>query len=51
MRAALPVLLAVLGAVLIASGVGLASLPAGLVTGGLECIAGAYVVGYLGARR
>lgn len=44
-------ILATLGALTVAAGVGLYSLPAGVITAGLELIAGAYVVGYLGARK
>lgn len=47
----IPAVLAVLGALAIAVGVGLMSLPAGVIAGGVECLAGAYVVSYLGARR
>jgi len=43
-------ILAVLGAVLVACGTGLWSLPAGVVTAGLECLAAAYVATYLKAR-
>ena len=43
--------LAVVGALLVAVGAGLAWLPAGLMVGGAEMVAAAYVVGYLGARR
>lgn len=42
--------LAILGAALVAAGVGLWFIPAGLVVAGLECLAGAYVGAYLGAR-
>lgn len=43
--------LALLGAIAIAAGVALICLPAGVIVGGLECVAGAYVIGYLEARR
>jgi hypothetical protein len=46
------VVLAVVGAVLAATGVALVYLPAGLIVAGVECVAAAYVVTYLrGARR
>jgi len=44
---ALAVLLAVLGGLLIAAGVGLIYLPAGAVVGGLELLGGAYVAAQL----
>ena len=44
-------LLAVLGAVAVAVGVGMLSLPAGLIVAGLEALAAAYVIRYLEARR
>jgi hypothetical protein len=47
----LAVLLALAGAVLVAAGVGLWSLPAGLVVGGVELVAAAWLVAYFEARR
>lgn len=47
----LAALLALLGALAIAFGVGLVYLPAGVITGGIELLAAAYVIGYLEARR
>ena len=44
-------ILAVLGALAVAAGVGLYSLPAGIICAGVELVAGAYVIGYLGAQR
>lgn len=46
----LVVTLAVLGVLAIATGVGLIYPPAGLITAGLEMLAGCYVVQYLRAR-
>jgi len=43
--------LAALGAVAVAVGVGMYSRPAGVITAGLLLIGAAYVVGYLEARR
>ena len=43
-------ILAVLGALLVAGGFALWSLPFGIVTGGVECLAAAYVSTYLRAR-
>jgi hypothetical protein len=43
-------ILAILGALLVACGAGLWNVPAGLVTAGLECLAAAYVASYLKAR-
>lgn len=43
--------LAVGGSLLIASGVALVYLPAGLIAGGVEAIVGAYVVAYLGRPK
>ena len=40
-------ILAVVGALLVAAGVGLIFLPAGLIVGGLEAIAAGYVIAYL----
>jgi uncharacterized membrane-anchored protein YitT (DUF2179 family) len=45
------VLLAVVGAVLVAVGVGLVYVPAGLIAGGVECVAAAYVITYLARAR
>lgn len=42
--------LAVVGALLVSLGFGLVSVPAGVVTAGIECIAAAYVTSYLRAR-
>lgn len=47
----LAVILAILGALVLATGAGMAYLPAGLIVGGLELLAAAYIVGYLEARR
>lgn len=44
-------LLAVIGAVFLALGVGLAWMPGGLLVAGLEALAGAYAGAYLSARR
>jgi hypothetical protein len=44
------VILAVLGALAIAAGVGLIYLPAGLIVGGLEMLAAGYVAQYLRAK-
>lgn len=44
-------ILAVLGVLTVAVGVGMYSLPAGVITGGVELLAGAYIVGYLGAAK
>lgn len=43
--------LAILGALAVAVGAGLVYLPAGLIVGGVEALAGAYVIAYLRARR
>lgn len=43
--------LAVLGALVLAAGVGLIYLPAGVITAGLEAVVGAYVSAYLTARK
>lgn len=43
--------LAVLGASAIAAGVGLVFLPAGLIAAGVEALAGAYVIAYLGGSK
>ena len=43
--------LALLGAVAVAVGVALLSVPAGVVVAGVELLAAAYVVRYLEARR
>lgn len=45
------VLLAVLGAVGIAGGVGMIFLPAGVIVAGVELVVGAYVIRYLEAAR
>lgn len=45
------VLLAVLGALLIAIGAGMTYRPAGPIAAGLLLLAAAYIVGYLEARR
>jgi hypothetical protein len=45
------VVLAAVGAALVAAGVGLVFLPAGVIVAGVEMIAAAYVAGYVGARR
>ena len=45
------VVLALLGALLLAFGCGLAWMPLGFIVAGLEGLAGAYVVLYLTARR
>lgn len=47
----LAVALAVAGALAVAVGAGLVCLPAGVIVAGVELLAAAYVVGYLGARR
>lgn len=44
------VVLAVIGCVLVASGVAAIHVPAALVVAGVECIAAAYVAAYLRAR-
>lgn len=44
-------LLAVLGALAVAVGVGMLNLPAGLIAAGVEAIVAAYVIRYLEARR
>lgn len=44
-------LIAIMGAALIAAGVGLWSPPAGLVVAGAELLGGAYVGAYLQLRR
>lgn len=44
------VALAVIGALLVSLGLGVISLPAGIVVAGAQCIAAAYVVAYLKAR-
>lgn len=45
------VMLALLGAALIAVGVGLIFLPAGVIVGGIELVAAAYVIRYLEAQH
>lgn len=45
------IVLAVLGVLTVAFGVGLIYLPAGVITGGLELVAGAYVAAYLKAKQ
>jgi hypothetical protein len=45
------VLLAVLGAVVVAVGVGMVYLPAGVIVAGLELVGASYVFGYLEANR
>lgn len=45
------VILAVLGALLVAAGAGLWNVPVGLVVAGAECLGGAYVITYLKAKR
>lgn len=45
------VVLAVLGALMVAAGIGLVYLPAGVIAAGVLLLAGAYVIGYLKARR
>lgn len=45
------VALAVLGALAVAVGVGLVFVPAGVIVAGVEALCGAYVIGYLEARR
>lgn len=45
------VALVVLGALTVAAGVGLIYLPAGVITAGLEMVAGAYVLAYLKAKQ
>lgn len=47
----LAVLLALLGALALAFGVGLIFLPAGVIVGGLEALGCAYGVAYLAARK
>jgi len=47
----LAAVLAVVGMLAVATGVGLIYLPAGVIVGGLECVTAAYVIGYLEARR
>lgn len=47
----LVVLLAVLGALAVAVGVGMLNIPAGVIVVGLEAMAAAYVIRYLEARR
>lgn len=44
-------ILAVLGAVLVAVGFGFVYMPVGLIVAGGEALAGAYVILYLKARR
>lgn len=44
------IVLAVVGVLLVSFGVGLWSLPAGIVVAGVECLAAAYVASYLKAR-
>lgn len=44
------VVLAVVGILLVAAGVGMWSIPAGVVIAGVECIAAAYVSAYVKAR-
>jgi len=47
----LAVVLALFGASVVVAGVGMVCVPAGLVVLGVECLAAAYVIGYLEARR
>lgn len=47
----LPVVLAVLGAALVAAGLGLWSVPAGLVAAGLALLVAAYLAAYTAAHR
>jgi hypothetical protein len=44
------VVLALIGAVLVAVGVGMWSLPAGVVIAGVQSMAGAYVIQYMKVR-
>lgn len=44
------VVLAVIGIVLVAAGVGMWSVPAGVLVAGAQCIAAAYVSAYVKAR-
>lgn len=44
-------LLAILGAAAVAVGAGMIFLPAGLIVGGVEAVAAAYVAAYLTAKR
>lgn len=46
-----PKILAVLGALVVAIGVGMVFLPAGVIAAGVELLAGAYLVAYLEAKR
>jgi len=48
---AVAVVLAPAGAVLVAVGVGLLALPAGLVAGGVEAVVSAWLLAYFEARR
>jgi hypothetical protein len=45
------IVLAVLGALTVAAGIGLVYLPAGVIAVGVEMLAGCYVIGYLKARQ
>jgi hypothetical protein len=47
----LSVLLAVLGAVVIAAGAAMVFPPAGVFVSGVECVVASYVIRYLEARR
>lgn len=47
----LPLILAVLGAILVAGGVAMVAVPVAVVVAGLELIAGAYVARYVQVRR
>lgn len=47
----LALFLALVGALAVATGVGLVFLPAGLVVAGVEAMAGAYMIQYWEARR
>jgi ABC-type phosphate transport system auxiliary subunit len=48
---AVTLLLAVLGALAVAVGVGAYSWPAGVIVAGIEALAAAYIIRYLEARR
>ncbi len=43
--------LAALGAAGVAAGIGLIYMPAGVIAAGVESVAGAYVIAYLGRAR
>ena len=47
----LVIALAILGALAVAAGVGMLLLPAGVIVAGVEALAAAYMLQYLGARR